>query len=230
MEKIDPLLTLLEIIGHSINRHPDLAPHVQKLAKKKLGENEHLDISEWTARAYGPPSPHFIKQAVLLRNNLSNSTWIETGTFLGDTAEFLSQHATFLHTIEPEPKLYEKAKQRLSVYANVMVHNDISEISLQRLLPSLSGNVCLWLDGHYSGGDTFAGPNDTPLREELRLLSENMKRYENVSILIDDIRLCGRNHVYGSYPSLNELVDFANKCDLTWYIEHDIFIAKSKNL
>jgi len=230
MSAKDPLRTLLEVINLIVIQHPNLSPIVAKIAQSVLGQTPSADISEWATRVYAAPSPHFIKQAVLLRNNLSNSTWIETGTFLGDTAEYLSQHATFLHTIEPEPKLYEKAKQRLSVYANVIVHNEISEISLQKLLPTLSGNVCLWLDGHYSGGDTFAGPNDTPLREELRLLSENMKRYDNVSILIDDIRLCGRNHVYGSYPSLNELVDFANKCDLTWYIEHDIFIAKSKNL
>jgi hypothetical protein len=224
----DPLQTLLEIINHSISQHPDLALNAEKIARNVLGEKASLDISEWAIREYAAPSPNFIKQAVLIRNNFSNATWIETGTLLGDTAEFLSRNAKFVHTIEPEPELYRKAKQRFASVLNVMVHNEISETALPNILPTLSGDVCFWLDGHYSGGDTFAGPNDTPLRTEMRLLSENMSRFNNVAILIDDIRQCGKLHSYGEYPSLNELVEFANKNDLAWYIEHDIFIAKSK--
>lgn len=109
-----------------------------------------------------------------------------------------------------------------------MVHNEISEVFLPRILPTLSGNVCLWLDGHYSAGETFAGPNDTPLFEELEAIRQNISRFDNISVLIDDIRFCGRQHSYGSYPSLSELVDFAVGLGLDWYIEHDIFIAKSK--
>jgi hypothetical protein len=84
------------------------------------------------------------------------------------------------------------------------------------------------LDGHYSAGETFKGPNDTPLREELISIRNNIDRFDNISVLIDDIRFCGKPHSYGSYPSLSELVAFADCLGLHWYIEHDIFIATSK--
>ena len=35
------------------------------------------------------PAPHFVKQAVLSRNAIKNSVWVETGTYLGDTTKFL---------------------------------------------------------------------------------------------------------------------------------------------
>lgn len=185
-------------------------------------------IKDWADRAYAAPAPQCVKQSVLFRNNLNNATWVETGTYLGDTTEFLSFFSSFVHTIEPAPELYSKAKQRFLEFQNVKVHAEISEIILPQLLPALSGNVCFWLDGHYSGGNTFAGPNDTPLRIELKLISENLHRFSDTVILIDDIRLCGKLHVYGDYPSLNELIDFANQNNLIWQIEQDILILKSQ--
>jgi hypothetical protein len=190
-------------------------------------KNLEQAVKDWANRGYAAPAPQCVKQAVLLRNNLDDSTWIETGTFLGDTTEFLSFSSSFVHTIEPAPELYAKAKQRFLEFQNVKVHNAISEIIFPQLLPTLSGNVCFWLDGHYSGGNTFAGPNDTPLLVELKCISENLHRFSNTVILIDDIRLCGKLHIYGAYPSLNELIDFANQNNLMWQIEHDILSLRS---
>jgi hypothetical protein len=224
----DPLHTLLELMNHAVNQHPVLAPHLHRTTQQSLGETINPDVFEWASRLYAAPAPHIVKRQVFLRNNFSNATWIETGTFYGDTADFLSRHAMHVHTTEPEPVLFERAKQRFEHHNNVTVYNEISENFLPALLPTLSGNLCLWLDGHYSAGETFAGPNDTPLREELSAIRENIKRYDNIAVLIDDIRFCGRNHVYGTYPSLSELVSFADSLGLAWYVEHDIFIAKSE--
>lgn len=222
-----PLQTIFELIHHAINQHPTLTPHVAKLCQSPSGGVSTV-VLEWADRAYAAPAPYPVKQQVFLRNNLSNATWVETGTLHGDTSDFLSRHAIYVHTTEPEPELFEKAKKRFERYTNVMVHNDNSEVFLPRILSQLTGNICLWLDGHYSGGGTFAGPNDTPLLYELKAIAENIHRFDAVSILIDDIRYCGKKHIYGSYPSLNELVAFAESLNLGWYIEHDIFIAKTK--
>jgi hypothetical protein len=224
----DPLQTLLEIISHITNQHPNLAAHARKIVRSVGGEDPELASEEWARRSYDAPSPHFVKQAVLLRNNLSDATWVETGTFLGDTTEFLSRSSLFVHTIEPEASLYAKATHRFSGFTNVMVHHATSETALPSLLPKLSGNVCFWLDGHYSGGNTFAGPNDTPLRIELKVIAENLHRFSEAVVLVDDIRLCGKLHAYGEYPSLNELIDFANSNNFIWYIEHDILILRHK--
>jgi hypothetical protein len=225
----EPLQTILELINHAIHQHPNLATHAAKIAMSIHGDISNTELLEWSRRAYAAPAPYVVKKQVFLRNSFSDATWIETGTYYGDTSEFLSGHATFVHTTEPEPKLFQLAKERLKQHKNVQVHNEISETFLPRILPTLTGNVCLWLDGHYSAGETFAGPNDTPLREELEAIRENISRFDNIAVLIDDIRFCGRQHIYGSYPSLSELVAFSDGLGLHWYIEHDIFIAKSKS-
>jgi len=105
----------------------------------------------------------------------------------------------------------------------------MSEEVLPKILSTLEGNVCFWLDGHYSGGNTFAGPSDTPLLFELEQISKFISDWDRVVIAIDDIRFCGKFHIYGKYPALNHLVDFARAHDLSWHIEHDIFVTKSRD-
>jgi hypothetical protein len=183
---------------------------------------------DWGTREYAAPSPYLIKQAILLRNGFPNAIWVETGTYLGITTKALSKHGSFVYSIEPEPTLYANAKKSFEAQPNVEIINGISEDIFPKLLPKLSGVINFWLDGHYSGGETFAGPNDCPLFEELTFISQNIRHFEAVSILIDDIRLCGKTHVYGAYPSLEDLVDFAKSNNLDWHIEHDIFVAKTK--
>jgi hypothetical protein len=227
MEK-SPLRTILEIVNHIAAQHPSLRQELSKAVGANSFEFDST-FSDWKSRGYAAPSPQVVKLQVLLRSNLPNATWVETGTYLGDTCDFLSKIAARVYSTEPGPELYTKAKERFQKVAHVSIHNEISETFLPSLLPTLSGNVCFWLDGHYSAGVTFAGPNDTPLREELKAIENNICHFENVAVLVDDIRYCGKRHEYGFYPSLSELVAFANTCDLQWHIEHDIFVAKTKS-
>ena len=96
-------------------------------------------------------------------------------------------------------------------------------------MPSLTGDINFYLDGHYSAGITHKGPQDTPIIDELACISKNIPQFGKVRVMIDDVR-CFNPHLeeYSSYPSLNILVDWANRHSLSWHIEHDIFIAKSK--
>jgi hypothetical protein len=137
--------------------------------------NVHKDLADknnsyqdWAEREYAAPSPHFVKQKVLLRNGLPDATWVETGTYLGDTTSILSTVAKMVYSIEPEPTLFSKAEQRFSNTSNVKIIKGLSEEVFPKLLPTISGNVCFWLDGHYSEGITFKGPQDTPIMDELR--------------------------------------------------------------
>lgn len=120
-----------------------------------------------------PPSPFFVKQAVLLRHSLPDSTWVETGTYLGQTTTFLSKFAKFVYSLEPDAQLYDRAK-RVVRSENVTVLNGASEDIFPELLPKLSGNVCFWLDGHYSGDGTYKGPLDTPIVKGLDLIERNL--------------------------------------------------------
>ena len=226
MSQSNPSRTLLEIVNHIVIRHPDLLSSIGALIFSGQDERDRVALMEWSERLYAPPAPQFIKQSVLLRNGINDSVWIETGTYLGDTTDFLARRSRHVYSIEPESALFEKARVRFESFPNVSILNDISENALPALLSSLNGNLCFWLDGHYSAGNTFAGPNDTPLRQELDCIAQNLHRFDGVVVLIDDIRLCGKKHIYGEYPTLDELVAFASSTGLAWHIESDIFVAR----
>ena len=106
-------------------------------------------------------SPQFIKEIVFEKYGVANAPWVETGTYMGKTTNFLRERYPHVHTIEPEIKLYNAAL-KLSNGKNVTLYNDVSENVFPKLLKSLSGDVNFWLDGHYSGGITFKGKKNCP--------------------------------------------------------------------
>jgi len=198
----------------------------RRLRERRGLKNEHV---EWVRRSYSSPSPAHIKRSVLLRLGVPNATWVETGTFLGETAELLASHSKAVYTIEPEATLYKQAAQRLANNQKIHVIHGLSEKVLPDLLPGLSGTVNFWLDGHYSGGITHQGPVDCPVRDELMHIENNLSRFDDVVVLIDDIRCFDPSiELYADYPDLNYLVDWARRNGLKWSIEHDIFAAVRK--
>jgi hypothetical protein len=185
-------------------------------------------IQEWSGRNYSSPSSHFIKQKCLLRNGLKDGCWIETGTYLGETTRFLSKHFNMVYSIEPEPKLYQKALRRFKDYSGIKLLNGTSEEVLPALLQTLSGQINFWLDGHFSGGATFKGAVDCPIHSELATISSHFHKFSRMVIMIDDIRLCDpANPQHESYPTLDFLVDWARQHKMYWQIEHDIFIMRT---
>ena len=197
---------------------------------KKLDTNEQFaEFKQWQESNFSSPSPNSVKRACLLRNGLPNAIWVETGTYLGDSTLEMAKTAAMVFSLEPELELYENASKRFSSFDNVELINGTSEDIFPGLLPNLSGDVCFWLDGHFSGGSTYKGPNDTPITIELEFIKKNLLAFKKLVVMIDDIRLfTGKIHSYGAYPTLDYLVDWARDLALDWHIEHDIFIAKTK--
>lgn len=182
-------------------------------------------LHRWEGAGFAPPAPTFVKRKVFERHALPDATWVETGTFRGDTAEFLSRSARRVVTIEPEPQLFAAARERFRGSDRVEVVNGPSEEVLPRLVPSLEGNVCFWLDGHHSGKDTFLGETSCPILAELAAIGAQLPRWKGVVVLVDDVRLFGAPEEPG-YPPLHALVDWARQHGLRWVIEHDIFVAR----
>ncbi len=170
------------------------------------------------------PAPHFVKQAVLLRNGIKNSTWIETGTYLGDTTYFLSKNFPTVHTIEPSIYYRNIAKSLIKKKDNIIFHEGTSEECFESICLKVTGDVSFWLDGHFSGGNTFKNNSLTPIKFELEIIKKNIKKLNNICVLIDDARC---SFVDEGYPSLDYYVEWAKSLNLKWIIEHDIFIAKS---
>lgn len=198
-------------------------------AKRRAERWRKNEEREWIQRQYASPSLPHIKRAVLLRLGAPNAVWVETGTFEGDTAAILAHVAKEVYTIEPDKSLFEKAQARFHDNPDVHAIYGLSEEVFPSLLPTLSGTVNFWLDGHYSGGITYQGPTNCPVREELANIEKNLARYDNVTVLIDDIR-CFDPSIpeYADYPDVDYLVDWARKNKLHWHIEHDIFAAKTR--
>ncbi len=230
---LDVTQTIFEMFNYLVQKHPALAPNFEAIAA--LAQGKHLpDVQKkqaydsWEQIKYDAPSPSFVKQACLTRNGLDDATWVETGTYLGDTTRILCELGRPVYSIEPEPQLFESALQYFKEKSNVHIIKGLSEDVFPVLLPTLRGDICFWLDGHFSGGNTYKGPKDTPIVEELACISKNLITMNKIAIMVDDVRCFNpKNPNYSTYPSINFLVDWAREHDFSWHIEHDIFIAKS---
>jgi hypothetical protein len=197
------------------------------LLELRLLVSEFQSIRKWRIQGYSEPSPHFVKLGCLARNGFPKGTWIETGTYFGDTAAALSKIAPRVYTIEPEPFLFRNANLRFQRTANVDVVLGLSEEQLPGILDNVSGDVNFWLDGHFSEGVTHKGPIETPIVEELRIIETHLHRLHRVCVLVDDVRLFSQGDKASlSYPPLDYLVDWARRNSLVWHIEHDIFVAR----
>ena len=194
-----------------------------KVAKRILIPESY----KWRRSNYSSPSPQHVKIKVLKSHSLPNATWIETGTYLGDTTSKLSKIAKKVISIEPQTELSLFASTRLKRKKNVEFINATSESSIAKALEGISGPTCFWLDGHYSGDVTFQGTEVSPISAELSAISSFLTK-NIVVVLIDDFRLFVNSAATG-YPSHLSLITWAGEQNLSWTVEHDIFVAQSRN-
>jgi hypothetical protein len=167
----------------------------------------------------------------VLRRFGGSQAWIETGTYNGEGSLAISKFGAFLDTIEPSKELSQLAERRLSSKKNVKIHVGTSEDLLSEILLEVERKgfreVSFWLDGHYSGGNTFLGNLDTPIRKELEIISRHLSNFSRVSIFIDDIRCFNPSLTdYISYPSVKELIEFANLNRFRVLFTKDICVMK----
>ncbi len=194
---------------------------------KVIKRNLIPESYKWRRSNYSSPSPQHVKIKVLKSHSLPNATWIETGTYLGDTTSKLAMIANKVISIEPQAELSLFASTRLKRKKNVEVINATSESCIAKVLDGVSGPTCFWLDGHFSGDVTFQGTEVSPISAELSAISSYLTK-NKVVVLIDDFRLFVNSATTG-YPPQSSLVAWAGEKNLFWSVEHDIFIAKSRD-
>jgi hypothetical protein len=184
---------------------------------------------DWKRREYAVPAPAIVKHSVLRRHNIPGATWIETGTARGDTTAILADFSPRVITIEPEPNFHAAAQVRFRNVNNVKLICGLSETAFPALMENIDGDVCFWLDGHYSGSTTFQAETDTPITLELETIENALSRLGQVAVLIDDVRCFDPDMAdFRDYPPLDYLVDWARNTGLKWKIEQDIFVATTK--
>lgn len=144
------------------------------------------------------------------------STFVETGTYLGKTAQLLAQVCERVITIEIDQALYDRAVELFEENARVAVFHGNSADVLPEVLRELDEPALFWLDGHFSGGIT-SGPKEPPIVSELRALISHP--IQNHIIVIDDARLFrGRN----GYPRLQEVSAMLKGTDYDMIVQSDL--------
>jgi hypothetical protein len=186
-------------------------------------------LRKWKNVRFSSSPPIAVKWCVLQRF-ASGVNWIETGTLHGDTALHLNKLGNNVVTIEASKFFFEKAEKRFLNNPQITpVYGDSSDVLAREILSLLEAGVneiSFFLDGHYSGGDTFQSAKDTPIVKELEIIESFLERIETISVFIDDIRLFSKfNTTHRDYPELSYLTQWAQKNGLEWTIELDVFIA-----
>lgn len=201
---------------------------MRSLALKRIARKLKPETWIWIKNKYSVPLPSQIKLHTLLRYSLSNSDWIETGTYLAETAVFLAKQKNFNHiySIEPSIDFFTFVNSQFSHIEKLHFLKGTSEQLFETALLKTSNRLNLWLDGHYSGDVTFKGDVISPIVHELKTLSFYLSRFEAVTLFVDDFRLFGTSE---GYPDKNYLVTWANENGFSWFIEFDIFIARMKS-
>jgi hypothetical protein len=144
---------------------------------------------QWWLAGKPIPAPNVVKQRTVIgyQKRYRLRTFIETGTYTGEMVQALSGHVDRIVTIEVAPSLHARAVIRFAGQPSIRVLLGDSAALLPVVLASLDGPALFWLDGHYMGGESGRGTEDTPVIAEMTTLLEHGVRGHVV--LIDDARL-----------------------------------------
>jgi len=158
---------------------------------------------EASGRPETPPSS--VKQAIILEyaRRFGLATFVETGTFHGGTVEAVKRAFRHIDTIELDPQLAARARQRFAGHSHVTVLQGDSGQVLPTVLARLTEPALFWLDAHYSGPGTARANRDTPIVDEISaILAHPVPGHV---VLIDDARGFG---ALPDYPTVAELEAF----------------------
>lgn len=136
--------------------------------------------------------------------------FFETGTWKGDGVAYAAEYP-FKKILSSEiiPEIAEKAIERFKKDSRISIITGNSTEVLKENLSKMDGNCVFWLDAHFPGAEEgINNYNDfddenvkLPLAEEIRIIKEQRKNYQDV-ILIDDLRIYEEGpYKYGNLPN-----------------------------
>jgi hypothetical protein len=148
------------------------------------------------------------KELILsIRDEFAVDCFLETGTHRGHTAAWAAKHFSLVVTIEASPELHQAAAQQHRLLANVRFVLGDSRTALAAELAALGAPAVLWLDSHWSGGETYGEQAECPLLSELEAVRASPLDH---FVFIDDARLFlsppPRPHKAEQWPTLTEVM------------------------
>ncbi len=192
--------------------------------------NIRLELQYFKDGLGGPLSPKFLSE---LKNLSGADSFIETGTYFGDTVESVRNFFNNVWSIELSKDLFNKAQVRFQGISHVhLLNGDSAAMLREALIGAGDSTSILWLDAHYSGEGTSRSASNTPIISELDIVSQYGNGRE--IILIDDVRMFGkvasgflRHDAIGGYPGLSEVVDIIRHTGIGYdcFVVADILLA-----
>lgn len=171
------------------------------------------------AKGHVKPMPEPMKRLTLQHyaNRYNLKTFIETGTFRGETLAFLEDQMDELHSVELSPELFSSAQKKFEGHFKIHLHHGDSADIFPKILNGLKHPALIWLDAHYSAKITAHGPKETPILAELEAVFK--EKHNRHFILIDDAREFEGNP---AYPKLEQVREMAEKNDYSFECRFDL--------
>lgn len=133
-------------------------------------------------KTMGPPV-QFIE---LLRADFGLDVFVETGTYLGNTAAWAGRLFKRVYTIEAHRPNYDRAVVQHGRAENIrFLHGHSAEL-LPEVLAEIRTDALFWLDAHWMGMGSHGENGECPLLQELQHINRSALPH---FILIDDARL-----------------------------------------
>ncbi len=169
---------------------------------------QSFEMSNWEKNGKPVPPPHLVKVNTIKRfqQKYNITTFIETGTYMGDMISEVKSIFSTLYTIELSEKYFIRAKKIFHSLPQIHCIQGDSAKEINTLLKTIKSPCLFWLDAHYSGGQTAIADLNTPIMQELRSIAEH--KVKKHVVLIDDARLFVGNE---DYPTLMQMKEFVEK-------------------
>lgn len=156
----------------------------------------------WASEVCKPHSKTKFEVIKKIKKECEAKTLVETGTYLGVTARRSSNLFENVFTIELSKELANRARKKFRNIDNIEV---VQGDAVEKISGVLEKNRCqralVFLDAHYSGGETTYGDVPEPALKELG----NIEQYDGKvrAIIIDDFLDFGTNE---GFPEKSELI------------------------
>ena len=127
---------------------------------------------------------HTPTELILALKEIGSSTvFVETGTYLGDTAAWATLFFDQVFSIELSEDHYARASDRFANQKRIVLRQGRSELVLNEIVADLRSSAIFWLDAHWSGPGTDGESNECPVLDEIAVIeSASCDHF----ILIDD--------------------------------------------
>lgn len=169
-----------------------------------------------------PITNNVAKKMIEMRDSKNIDIFVETGTHIGDGSSWALENFQKVYSCEAAPKFFQYCQQRFVNESRIQLSNYTSQEFLPKIIQVLGDRKALvFLDAHYSGGDTWKVDTECPVLEELTILLQN----PNMFFVVDDVRLFIEPppppHDPNDWPTLETINHLVKKYRPNARISHD---------